>query len=212
MLDTPSLSERVFSEVRDRIIRGAFPGEGVIRQDALAAELGVSKIPVREALARLQMEGLLSLSPNRGFTIRRLSLAEAQEVFELRIKLEPEATALGARNATAADHARAARLLKALDAAMDNGSDRVSELNRAFHRALIEPCARPVTLEVLERLLTQFCLQVGVVLRFGDAKREHAALLRAWQARDEQQVADMTDAHLRATLKQLLLDRQPPLP
>src|SRR3954447_15717535 len=106
MLSSLSLAEQVFAEVRDRIIRGDLDRGSAIRQDALAAELGVSKIPVREALVRLQSEGLLVLNRNRGFTVRQLPLSEAVEVFELRIKLEPEAVALGARHATASDRRR----------------------------------------------------------------------------------------------------------
>jgi DNA-binding GntR family transcriptional regulator len=208
MLSSPSLAEQVFVEVRDRIIRGDLDRGSAIRQDALAAELGVSKIPVREALVRLQSEGLLILSRNRGFTVRRLPLSEAVEVFELRIKLEPEAAALGARNATDEEQARAASILAELDEAMDRGSTRIPELNRAFHRALIAPCARPLTLEFLERLLTRFCLQVGPVPRFDLARREHGDLLAAWRGRDEETVGRFTEAHLRATLDKLVLDRK----
>jgi DNA-binding GntR family transcriptional regulator len=207
MLSSPSLAEQVFVEVRDRIIRGDLDRGSAIRQDALAAELGVSKIPVREALVRLQSEGLLVLSRNRGFTVRRLPLSEAVEVFELRIKLEPEAAALGARFATGEEQARAASILAELDAAMKQGTTRVPELNRAFHRALIAPCARPLTLEFLERLLTRFCLQVGQVPRFDLARREHGELLAAWRGRDEEKVRHLTAAHLRATLDKLVMDR-----
>jgi DNA-binding GntR family transcriptional regulator len=203
-----SLSEQVFTEVRERIVRGHFLRGSAIRQDALAAELGVSKIPVREALVRLQTEGLLVLSPNRGFTVRQLSLDEAEEVFQLRIRLEPEAAALGARHATAADHRHGRSLLASLDAAMDAGDHpRVSEFNRAFHRALIKPCGRPITLEFLERLLNQFCLQVGTVSRFDEAKREHKGLLAAWSGRDEAAVIQITRGHLEYTLEQLRLDK-----
>jgi DNA-binding GntR family transcriptional regulator len=91
---------------------------------------------------------------------------------------------------------------------MERASGRVPELNRAFHRALIAPCGRPLTLEFLERLLTRFCLQVGPVPRFDLAKSEHRQLLTAWSARDETEVARLTETHLRATLDKLVLDRK----
>ncbi|HEX8216651.1 MAG TPA: GntR family transcriptional regulator, partial [Allosphingosinicella sp.] len=70
-------------QVRDRILSGAV-GEGrPVRQDALAAELGISKIPLREALARLEQEGLVRAEANRGFFVRALSAGEAEEVYAL---------------------------------------------------------------------------------------------------------------------------------
>ena len=68
-----TLSDRVFEIVREQIVRGALPEGQPIRQDALANELGVSKIPLREALARLEQEGLIASQANRGYTVRPLS-------------------------------------------------------------------------------------------------------------------------------------------
>ena len=88
-----TLSEQIFAIVRERIISGALPRDHPIRQDALATELGVSKIPLREALARLEQEGLLTSQANRGFFVRPMSATEAEEIYELRLALEPEAAA-----------------------------------------------------------------------------------------------------------------------
>src|SRR3546814_15847359 len=75
-----TLSERVFDIVREQIVVGELATDMPIRQDALAAELGVSKIPVREALARLEQEGLLISHPHRGYLVRPMSAAEADEI------------------------------------------------------------------------------------------------------------------------------------
>src|SRR3546814_1993346 len=90
------LSERVFDIVREQIVVGELATDMPIRQDALAAELGVSKIPVREALARLEQEGLLISHPNRGYLVRPMSAAEADEIYALRLALEPAAAAFAA--------------------------------------------------------------------------------------------------------------------
>ena len=68
-----TLSERVFEVVREQILKGRLPNGEPIRQDALANELGVSKIPLREALARLEQEGLLINHPNRGYYVLPMS-------------------------------------------------------------------------------------------------------------------------------------------
>jgi DNA-binding GntR family transcriptional regulator len=86
-----TLSDQTYEIVRRRILVGAMQPGTAVRQDVIAAELGVSKIPLREALGRLEQDGLLSSYPNRGYVVRDLSTDEASEVFALRLKLEPGA-------------------------------------------------------------------------------------------------------------------------
>jgi DNA-binding GntR family transcriptional regulator len=110
-IEVRTLADRVYDVVRDRILAGDLAGGDPIRQDTIAAELGISKIPLREALTRLEQHGLVSSSANRGFVVAPLSAEEAEEVFALRLKLEPDAILRGCRRAGRADHAvaRAAR-------------------------------------------------------------------------------------------------------
>src|SRR3546814_14406053 len=75
-----TLSDQLVNLVRDRILSGRVPANSPIRQDALAKELGISKIPLREALARLELEGLVQSHVNRGFFVRGLNTDEAEEV------------------------------------------------------------------------------------------------------------------------------------
>ena len=88
-----TLSDRLVEVVRDMILSGAIEPNVPIRQDALASDLNVSKIPVREALVRLEQDGLVVSHPNRGFFVRAMSAAEAEEIYALRLKLEPDASA-----------------------------------------------------------------------------------------------------------------------
>jgi DNA-binding GntR family transcriptional regulator len=75
-----TLSDQTYEIVRRRILVGAMQPGTAVRQDVIAAELGVSKIPLREALGRLEQDGLLSSYPNRGYVVRDLSTDEASEV------------------------------------------------------------------------------------------------------------------------------------
>ena len=174
--------DRLVEAVRERIIAGLIPTASSIRQDALAAELGVSKIPLREAFARLEQDGLVISRLNRGFFVPPLSWDEARDVFDLRLKIEPEAVAEAALRANVADIATAAAALAALDAAAPGVS--AGALNRAFHLALIRPGGRPVTLQTVERL--QVVAERYVVKHLeprGRADRaagEHHALFEAW--------------------------------
>src|ERR1700760_5065969 len=101
----------------DRILSGEYAPGSALRQDTLAAEFGTSKIPVREALVQLQSEGLVDIFPNRGFQVRPLEAAELDEVFKLRLQIEPTAVAQGARLATRDDHAAARNALDRLNEA-----------------------------------------------------------------------------------------------
>src|SRR5688500_19148188 len=102
-LDIRNLSDRLVEIVRDFILSGAIGSDVPIRQDALAAELRISKIPLREALARLEQDGLVVSHPNRGFFVRPMSPEAAEEIYALRIRLEPDAAAHACLNATEAD-------------------------------------------------------------------------------------------------------------
>ena len=204
-----TLSERVFDEVRERILSGRLPANAPIRQDTLAEELGVSKIPLREALTRLESGGLVHADPHRGFFVRPLSRAEAEDIFDLRLKLEPEAAALGALAATNAERAAAGVACAALNKALKNRAPDVGRRNRAFHLALVRPGGRRVTTETLERLLALSERYVRVHLgpseRAARAAQEHEALLAAWLARREAIVRRDGARHIRSTLRDLRL-------
>jgi len=214
-----NLSEQLVDVVRDRILTGIVAPDRPIRQDALAAELGVSKIPLREALARLEQEGLLASQANRGFTVRPLNAAEAEEVYALRLKLEPDMIAVAASNATVTDQAAASDILDRLDDVTDVLGDGVGAFNRAFHLALLRPAKMPVTLTMLERLHVLSERYVRKHLeplgRNARANEEHRAMLDAWLARDGRKIAALSVVHIGKTLDDLRLqliadDRSPP--
>lgn len=206
-----NLSEQLVDVVRDRILTGEVAPDRPIRQDALAAELGVSKIPLREALARLEQEGLLASQANRGFTVRPLNAEEAEEVYALRLKLEPDMVAVAARNASSKDQHNASEILRQLC----DGTNPLSEgagagaFNRAFHLALLRPAGKPVTLTILERLHVLSERYVRKHLeplgRDERANEEHREMLEVWLERDERRVAALTLAHIGKTLDDLRL-------
>lgn len=201
------LPDQVFAEARERILSGRLPADTPIRQDALALELGVSKIPLREALARLESDGLVVSHPNRGFIVRPLSRADAEDVFDLRLRIEPNACVLGALEADQAAHDTARAAFAALDAALRNGLADVGRRNREFHLALVRPSGRGVTIETVDRLLALSERYVRVHLgehrRLDRASHEHETLLHAWLDRRTETVRREARAHIRATLVDL---------
>jgi DNA-binding GntR family transcriptional regulator len=199
-----TMTSQLIERFRDRILSGAYAPGSALRQDTLAAEFGISKIPVREALVQLQSEGLVDIFPNRGFQVRPLERAELDEVFRLRLQIEPTAVARGAKLATAEDHAAARHALDQLNEATAAGEFGASgQLNRAFHLLLIVPRLQPVAADILSRLhmLAQRYVQAHLRPegRTKRASREHAALFKAWSAGKSQNARTLMHAHIKTT-------------
>lgn len=202
-----NLSDQLVELLRDRIVTGRVAPDGPIRQDSLAAELGVSKIPLREALTRLEQEGLVRSQANRGFFVRSLNAEEAEEVYLLRLKLEPEAVALASRDASEEDRRYARETLATLFRVTDEHGEGVGAFNRAFHLALIRPSHRVITTNILERLHVLSERYVRKHLeplgRDDRANQEHGELLDAWLDRDVGRVEELMSAHINQTLQDL---------
>ncbi|WP_419722809.1 GntR family transcriptional regulator [Sphingomonas sanguinis] len=202
-----TLADRIFTIVRERIIAGAIPADRAIRQDALAAELGVSKIPLREAMARLEQEGLLEGVANRGYMIAPLSAAQAEDIYGLRLKLEPEAAARAAVAADEQDRAKLIAAFDALDQAASSDLARVAICNRQFHMAMVRPLRRPLTIQLIRQLAILAERYVVAHLqpagRDARAHLEHREQLDAFLARDATRLQALLESHIRSTLMDL---------
>ena len=202
-----TLADRIFAIVRERIIAGVIPADRTIRQDALAAELGVSKIPLREAMARLEQEGLLLGVANRGYMISALSAAQAEDIYGLRLKLEPSAAARAALVADDEDRAALVAAFEALDQAAATDLARVAICNRRFHMAMVRPTRRPLTIQLIRQLALLAERYVVAHLqpagRDARAHLEHREQLDAFLARDADRVQALLEMHIRSTLMDL---------
>ena len=206
---TRTMSGQVLTRIRERILSGAYAPGAPLLQDAIAAEFGVSKIPVREALVQLRAEGLLDVYAHRGFQVRPVSLEEVSEVFRLRLEIEPRAVGDGSRNADDNDRTAAEQALAALNAALAQGEfERSGDLNAAFHLALIVPRRQPVTYDVLLRLHTLSQRYVRLHLqragRARRANREHTALCAIWCAKKAKDAERLAAAHIAETRDELV--------
>jgi DNA-binding GntR family transcriptional regulator len=204
-----SMTSQLIVRLRDRILAGTYAPGSALRQDILASEFGTSKIPVREALVQLQSEGLVDIFPNRGFQVRPLAAAELDEVFRLRLQVEPAAVARGAKLATADDQVAARHALDQWNAAAAAGEfNSTGQLNRNFHLLLIVPRLQPVAAEILSRLHTLAQRYVEAHLRpegrVKRASREHAALLKAWRMGKAQEVRALIHTHVKSTRDDLV--------
>ncbi|MBC8028400.1 MAG: GntR family transcriptional regulator [Steroidobacteraceae bacterium] len=198
------MKERLATRIRHKILTGEYRPGAPLVQDTLAAELGVGVVPVREALVHLRAEGLIDDHANRGFKVRALSTGEIDELFRLRLLVEPASAACGARLARADDHIAAREALRAVDAAIAaRNFAEVPALNGAFHLALVLPRRQPLAFEILNRLHTLSQQYVSLHLvprgRIERATREHHELFEAWAAGDEVAVDERTRWHIGET-------------
>jgi DNA-binding GntR family transcriptional regulator len=197
--EQPSTTDLIAAALRKTIVSGAIRGGAQLRQSELAAEFGVSVIPVREALQRLVAEGFVILQRNRGAIVAEVSLSETSELFDLRVALETMLLASAVPQLTAADIERAAHYQRALDEESD--INLWGTLNWRFHEALYRQAARPRTLAIVaninqhvDRLLR---LQMSLVDGKQKSRREHGAILTACRRGDAQKAVSLLQQHIR---------------
>jgi DNA-binding GntR family transcriptional regulator len=187
-LDARSVVDRAHAALRERILSGELgPGER-LHQEALSAELGVSRTPVREALGRLAADGLVELLPQRGARVADLRPEDMAAAYEARLAIEPVAARLaaargGGEGATAAMRAAVAAHRRA-------GGDVASafQANRAFHLAVVEAAGNPFLLRFAEGL---WATRLG--LRVYEEQRESPDLIAA-DADAHERIADAVAA------------------
>ncbi|MBO1335267.1 GntR family transcriptional regulator [Streptomyces sp. VRA16 Mangrove soil] len=154
----PSRTQYVQEEIKRRILTGQLrPGQALVETD-LAAQFGVSKTPVREALKTLAGTGLVVMSQYKGVTVRMVDADMAREVYDVRLLLEPEALRRTVRRRASLDAARDA--LRAADTAGDTAQRSLA--NREFHRALYVPCGNPLLGKMLDEVRDQAALVSAV--------------------------------------------------
>jgi DNA-binding GntR family transcriptional regulator len=195
--------------LRERILRGDFPDGEPLRQDALADELGVSRIPVREALRQLEAEGLVSFSPHRGAVVSTLSLDEIDELFELRADIESDLLRRSIPHMTDEQFDRATEVLDAFEDALAAGeASRWGPLNWHFHAALYAPANRNFTMGVLQKLHQHsdryFRMQVLLAGGGHSASQEHRAIAVAVRKRDVKTATQLMRAHILGAGQSLL--------
>lgn len=167
--------------LREAILRNILIAGQQLRQGDIARQLGVSHTPVREALRRLEAEGLVRLQPNRGFMVSVLSPEEVGELYEIRIPLECTALRLAMPHLAPEDLAEAEQIVTSMDAETDPAA--WCELNNRFHAVLYAPARRERLLALIRTLRTNveyyLRLYIAVMQRKQFSQHEHRRILEA---------------------------------
>lgn len=197
LLDKTTISIQVAQELRRRILAGHYPQGVKLQQEQIAAELGVSRSPVREALGQLEAEGLVVLTPQKGAQVSPISRAEIAELFELRLLVEPHLIALAIPEMTEADLNKATSIISEMaDISLDSWGD----ANWRLHEVLYAPAGRPGMLKLLRRthetIGRYIRMQVMATNGRADAHREHQLILDACRKRDVGKAVALLRAHI----------------
>ena len=201
-----SAGTRVADGLRERVRTGALAPGTVLSQSGIAAEYGVSRIPVRDALHVLAGEGLVQLGVSSA-VVAGLSISELQELYELREAVEPVVTALAVPNVGRAEVARMTSLA-ALMEADGTTAEQWLEANARFHALVYGKADRPRMIaltEQLRRLTDRYLyLHLDVIGDVEHLHEEHRQILAAVRRGDPREVAELTRLHL-ATSHEFIL-------
>ncbi|AZO79475.1 MULTISPECIES: GntR family transcriptional regulator [unclassified Bosea (in: a-proteobacteria)] len=200
-LSAATTASALAQRLREAIDAGHWQPGDLLRQEQIAAEYGVSRIPVREALAQLQSEGLLEVAHYRGARVSRPQAQEIDELFDLRLMVEGDLLA----RALSQHDQRSLRELKRLQDALEDADDRLAWIagDIAFHEALYGPAGRPRSLALFRQLrapIDRFSTQaLGPGARKQGWADEHRQLIVAIAATDAAAARAILNQHLQAT-------------
>jgi DNA-binding GntR family transcriptional regulator len=193
-----STADRMVQTLRSRILRGQYRAGDPLRQDVIAEELGVSKIPLREALVQLKTEGLVAFIPNRGFVVSTISADEAREIFAMRTALETLALETAIPMLEAEDLARAADVLDTIDREAD--PSRWGDLNWQFHATLYQAADMPLLLGTIQALhnnvLRYLIIYLDSLAASSVSQAQHRAILAACGEKNIPEATDVLGRHL----------------
>ncbi len=194
-------ADRLRDELEHDIVAGRFKPGDRLDEASLSERFGVSRTPIRETLARLAASGLIELRPRRGAYVRRASLRDLIEMFEVMAELEAMCARLAARRINATQRQKLERAHSACKAAMQSHDpDAYYYCNEAFHQVIYESCGNGFLREQTERLRDRLKpyrrLQLHVTHRVAASLQEHQRIVDAILAGDAEVVSNEVKSHI----------------
>lgn len=188
-------------EIRRRILEGHYAGGMQLRQDALAEEFGVSRIPVREALVQLEAEGLVRIQPHKGAVVSELSLGEVQELFEFRSLIEPRLLERSAIKLTEQEFGQLDGILEEYSGDLRSlHIDRWGMLNTKLHTLLYSHAEAPRIEATAQQLLQSSDRFTRMQIFYTDgrqrAEHEHSLIVHLCRKGEIAEAAETLRTHI----------------
>lgn len=202
-----SSGETAYDALLETIRRGVFAPGDRLREEDVGERLSLSRTPVREALRRLEAEGIVEHRPRIGAVIRKLSHGEIVELYEMRVVLERTAAQMAAQHGTEAEFDTLDEMNNHIAAEHANPAV-AAAINQDFHRGLYLACRNRFLLEAA-RALNNSLLLLGPTTYTDEARIEivvgqHLAIIDALRARDSAAAGQAAEVHLNTSLRQRL--------
>ncbi len=196
-----TLRERLQEELVRMIVSGELPAGAPIDERMMIARLSASRTPFREAIGTLEKQGLVEIRPYRGFFVRRLSLKEVKDLYDLRKALESFAVRLAVARVTEADIAALAAVLDAAVKALhDEDMAAYAAHDRRFHEMIAELSDNHALIDTLQRLSLQIQICRVMANQSRDlaerAATERDQILDAFRQRDAERAASLMAEHI----------------
>lgn len=207
-------ADAITHELRELILAGTI-GVGVqLKQEALARRFGVSRLPIREALKRLEVEGLIRHVARQGSVVAAKSIDDLVETLDIRIALESRALRLAIPQLAEADFNAARNVLRRYEAS--EVPREWAELNLEFHTVLYRACKRPTLMKMIADTVKGIDVHLRVLLSHSVGRKssidEHSEILEACEARDIPRAIALLEAHIEHTQTALCRTPSPPEP
>lgn len=201
VLNTATLSQQVYAHLRAGILDNSYPPGSPLPEEALAAKLSVSRVPVREALRRLSAEGLVDIKPRQGASVSELTSKQFLDAYQVREALEVLAVRLAVPKLTEDDLAQLDALQASMQASADAGdSNDFFAANAQFHTFLVGKSGNGDLQAIYESLIDRMrrYRSPSLDLRGGMTTSidEHAAILLAIRQGDTDQAAHLIAQHI----------------
>ncbi|OMP65981.1 GntR family transcriptional regulator [Domibacillus epiphyticus] len=201
-LDT--IHSKVTKVIREAILNGEIaPGEKLV-QEELANSLGVSRMPVREALRKLEIEGLIKIEPHRGAVVKTLNIEDIEEIYNLRAQLEKIAVEQSVEKIEEEEIRKLELLVNEMEDTKE--AEKFVEANITFHNLLMSNCAWKRLLFFIETLWNGFPQQTPHLLLDHTKKsnQEHKEILEAVKKKDAALAGDLVAKHISRTGHELV--------
>jgi len=205
----PTTTAYVLDSIRNNILNGYYPLGSRLDQKAIAEDLGVSLVPVREALRMLEGEGFVNINPRRGAFVTDISAEELEELYMIRAELEDLATRRAVPNLTPAQLTELANIIEQMEEAT-NEQDyaRLMELNQAFHFTIYNASNLRLLSEMMPSLWNRSRLYRRVFTylpeRAVQALQEHKEIYNACRAGDSESAGKAVRRNIHQTVSALL--------
>lgn len=197
-----SRSEVAYSNLRAAIHSGRFRAGDRMREVEIADMLGISRTPVRDALKRLEADGLLVAAPRRGLVVAELDQQQVTELYAVRDVLEGLAARLAAQHASPAEIAAMQDLLQRQARSHEDDLPALARLNRLFHDIVYRAARNRYLVEVLDSFESSLALLPGTTYiapgRAASAMKEHAEMVEAIERRDPAGAEALARHHVRS--------------